>query len=73
MKARAIKTGENTIVAIPIEEYEHLKECKARLIEIHERQITELSNQMAAASMAMVISNIVPINIPSTKGMYAIL
>lgn len=59
-----IMTDEDTMVAIPVEEYEHLKECKARLIEIQEQQIIELRGQMAAASMASAISNAAPINIP---------
>ena len=58
-------TDEDMMVAIPVEEYEHLKECKARLMEIHERQITELRGQMTAASMASAISNAAPINIPT--------
>lgn len=58
-------TDEDMMVAIPVEEYEHLKECKARLMEIHERRIAELRDQMAAASMASAISNAAPINIPT--------
>ena len=58
-------TDEGMMVAIPVEEYEHLKECKARLIEIQERRIAELRDQMTAASMASAISNAAPINIPT--------
>lgn len=57
-------TDEGMMVAIPVEEYEHLKECKARLKEIYERRIAELRDQMAAVSMASAKSNAAPINIP---------
>ena len=60
-------TNEDMMVAIPVEEYEHLKECKAQLMEIYERRIAELRGQMAAASMASTISNAAPINIPNHR------
>jgi hypothetical protein len=53
-------TDEGMMVAIPVEEYEHLKECKARLMEIHERRIAELRGQMAEMKMKMAINDATP-------------
>lgn len=51
-------TDEDMMVAIPVEEYEHLKECKARLMEIHERRIAELRGQMTAAMMRELLADL---------------
>ncbi len=59
-------TDEDIMVAIPIEEYEHLKECKARLIEIQERRIAELRGQMAEMKMKKAIYDAMP-KIPSKR------
>lgn len=53
-------TDEDIMVAIPVEEYEHLKECKARLIEIQERRIAELRDQMTEMKMKMAINDATP-------------
>lgn len=53
-------TNEDMMVAIPVEEYEHLKECKARLIEIQERRIAELRGQMVKMKMKMAINDATP-------------
>lgn len=60
-------TDEGMMVAIPVEEYEHLKECKARLIEIQERRIAELRGQMAEMKMKMAINDAMPPKIPSRR------
>lgn len=53
-------TDEDMMVAIPVEEYERLKECKARLMEVHERRIAELRGQMAEMKMKMAINDAIP-------------
>lgn len=52
---------EEIMVKIPIEEYEHLKECKARLIEILERRIAELRRQMSEMKMKGAINVAIPL------------
>lgn len=44
-------TDEDMMVAIPVEEYEHLKECKARLMEIHRQKISEINNKIMQMQM----------------------
>ena len=58
-------TDEDMMVAIPVEEYEHLKECKAQLMEIQERRIAELRDQMAEMKMKKAINDAIPT--PNTR------
>jgi hypothetical protein len=53
-------------IEIPISEYTHLKECKSRLIEIHERQIMELNSEMMTADINTIINNTIS-NISTTN------
>lgn len=53
---------EEMMVAIPIEEYEHLKECKVRLIEIQEHRIAELKEQMAEMKIKSAINGAIPLS-----------
>lgn len=64
-----MKASEQNI-AIPIKEYEHLKECKDQLMEIHKQQIIKLNSEMMVAGMSAIINNTTmnssPINLIST-------
>lgn len=53
-------------IEIPINEYKHLKECKAQLVEIHERQIMELNSEMITADISTIINNTIS-NISTTN------
>lgn len=44
-------------IEIPIDEYKHLKECKAQLIKTHELQIIELNSEMMTAGISAIINN----------------
>ena len=48
---------EQQTIAIPIKEYKHLKECKAQLMEMHERQIIALNSEMMTAGISAIINN----------------
>lgn len=56
----------NQNIEIPINEYKHLKECKAQLMEIHERQIMELNSEMMTADISTIINNTIS-NISTTN------
>lgn len=56
----------NQNIEIPINEYKHLKECKAQLMEIHERQIMELNSEMMTAGISTIINNTIS-NISTTN------
>ncbi len=44
-------TDEGMMVAIPVEEYEHLKECEALLMEFHRQKISEINNKIMQMQM----------------------
>lgn len=48
---------EEEYIAIPIKEYEHLKQCKQELIALHEAEIANLRNQMQSDAISGIVNS----------------
>ena len=43
-------------IAMPIKEYEHLKQCEEELIALHEAEIVNLRNQMQTEAISSIVN-----------------